>query len=240
MEVASTEIQNNFGTYMKLAQYEDIIVKKNGRKVLIIKPYDPAMEDRSLVAECAEKYSGVKEKISYDEFVKMSEQSDNRYEYIDGEVYLLSSPSYVHQKTVMKLSSIMCNWFRNKKCEPLSAPFDVTLSKDDRKNVTQPDILVICDRQNISETGKYTGTPSLVVEVVSPSTRNIDMLKKLDLYSGSGVAEYWIVNPLNKEVYVYVNKNKEIEDSRVYRNGEILYSQHFEGLEIPLSDVFEV
>lgn len=240
MEVASTEVQNNFGTYMKFAQYEDVIVTKNGRKVLIIKPYDEALESPPMVAESAEPYSRNKEKISYEDFIKYTEQSNNRYEYIDGEVYLLSSPSYFHQRIIVELMNIMYNWFDGKKCKPLTAPFDVTLVKDDKKNVAQPDIMVICDTDNINEKGRYKGTPTLVIEVLSESTRRMDMLKKLDLYSSSGVSEYWIVNPFNREVYVYFYEEYDIKDYKVYKEGEVLYSTAFQGLEIPLKKVFEI
>lgn len=73
---------------------------------------------------------------------------------------------------------------KGKDCEPLTAPFDVTLFKEGKAkniNVVQPDILVICDREKIDKNGKYQGIPALVVEVLSESTRSRDMIKKLDL-----------------------------------------------------------
>ena len=69
--------------------------------------------------------------------------------------------------------------YKGKKCEPLTAPFDVTLLKDNNKNVVQPDILVICDTENIDEKGRYWGIPSLILEVLSETTRHKDMLKNL-------------------------------------------------------------
>jgi len=134
----------------------------------------------------------------------------------------------------MEISNIMYNWFKGKKCEPLTAPFDVTLLKDNNKNVVQPDILVICDTENIDEKGRYWGIPSLILEVLSETTRHKDMLKKLDLYINSGVSEYWIVNPFSKEIYVYYIKNKTIEDYKVYKSNERAKSIMFEGFEIPV------
>lgn len=134
----------------------------------------------------------------------------------------------------------MYKWFDGEKCKPLTAPFDLTLIKDDTKNVAQPDILVICDTENINEKGKYKGIPTLVIEVLSESTRKMDMLKKLDLYSGSGISEYWIVNPFNKEVYTYFYEEYDIKDYKVYKEEEVLHSMAFTGLEIPLKKVFEI
>lgn len=241
MEVPSTEVQNNFGQYMKFAYYEDIIVTRNGKKTVVIKRYEEDREKElkeNIVAEKAQAYNFEDSKMSYEEFIKLTEESENRYEYIDGEVYLLASPSYNHQRIIMEISNIMYNWFKGRKCEPLTAPFDVTLLKEDNKNVVQPDILVICDTENIDEKGRYRGIPSLVLEVLSETTRHKDMLKKLDLYINSGISEYWIVNPFSREIYVYCIENKAIEDYKVYKDNERAKSIMFEGFEIPLEQVF--
>ncbi|MDO9533864.1 MAG: type II toxin-antitoxin system Phd/YefM family antitoxin [Bacillota bacterium] len=238
MEIKSTEAQNNFGRYIKLARFEDIIVTKNGKKTVVIKPYEDPEKTFLTVAEKAEGYDWKSEKISYEDFLKLSEGSENRYEYIDEEVYLLASPSYDHQNIIMEISNVMYNWFKGKKCRPLTAPFDVTLTRDGNKNVVQPDIIVICDTENINEKRRYTGTPTMIIEVLSESTQKKDMLKKLNLYFHGGIKEYWIVNPLRKEVYAYCFEDQDIKDYRVYKGTEIVQSMAFEGLEIPLEQMF--
>jgi len=238
VEISSTEAQNNFGRYLKLAQFEDIIVTKNGKKAVVITQYKEPGKSPENAAEEAESYDWKSEKISYEDFLKLTEESENRYEYIDGEVYLLASPSYEHQNIIMEISNVFYNWFKGKKCRPLTAPFDVTLTRDDNKNVVQPDIILICDTENINERGRYTGTPTMVVEVLSESTRQKDMLKKLDLYFYSGVQEYWIVNPFSKEVYAYCFEEHDIKEYRVYKPSETARSMIFEGLEISLEQIF--
>jgi prevent-host-death family protein len=238
LEVTSTQAQNNFGQYMKFAYFEDIIVTRNGKRTVVIKAYREEKEGVSQVAETAESYLVENQKVSYEEFLMLSEESENRYEYIDGEVYLLASPTYTHQNIIMEISNQMYQWFKGKKCRALTAPFDVTLLKEDNKNVVQPDIIVVCDTENVNEKGRYMGTPSLVVEVLSESTRRKDLIKKLDLYLQSGVREYWVVNPFNREVYVYFNEELDIKDYRTYKEKETARSVFFEGLEVPLEQVF--
>lgn len=238
MEVTSTEAQNNFGQYMKFAYFEDIIVTRNGKRTVVIKAYKEEKESASHVAEMAESYKPENQKISYEEFLMLSEESENRYEYIDGEVYLLASPTYTHQSIIAEILNLMYQWFKGKKCRALTAPFDVTLLKEDNKNVVQPDIIVICDTENVNEKGRYMGIPSLVVEVLSESTRRKDMLKKLDLYLQSGVREYWVVSPFNKEIYVYSIEEQDIKDYQAYKRNEVAQSIYFKGLEIPLEQVF--
>lgn len=239
MEVTSTEAQNNFGQYMKFAYFEDIYVTKNGKKTVVIKAYKEEKQTASHVTEMAEAYKLENQKISYEDFLKLSEESENRYEYIDGEVYLLASPSYSHQSIIVEILSAMYQWFKGKKCRALTSPFDVTLLKEDKnKNVVQPDILVICDTENVNEKDRYMGVPTLVVEVLSESTRRKDMLKKLDLYLQSGVREYWVVSPFNREIYVYFNEEYDIKDYRAYKGNETAKSIFFKGLEIPLEQIF--
>lgn len=238
MEVPSTEVQNNFGQYLKFAQYEDVIVTRNGKRIAVIKSCEETGPKPSFIAESVTVYGSEQVKISYEDFIKLSEASENRYEYIDGEVYLLASPSYNHQRIIVELLSIMYQWFKGKKCRPLTAPFDVTLLKDDNKNVVQPDIVVICDTENVNEKGRYNGTPTLVVEVLSEATRSKDMLKKLNLYIHSGVREYWIVNPFNKEIYIYYYEDQDIKDYRTYKGNDTAQSVMFQGLEVVLDQVF--
>ncbi len=238
MEIPSTEAQNNFGQYLKLAQFEDIIVTKNGKRAVVIKKYQDTIKNCFNVAEEAENYDWKNERISYQDFLKLSEESENRYEYIDGEVYLLASPSYDHQNIIVEMLNMFYNWFKGKKCRPLTAPFDVTLTKNNEKNVVQPDIIVICDTENINEKGRYTGTPTLVVEVLSESTQKKDMLKKLNLYLYSGIEEYWIVNPWRQEVYTYCFFEQDIKEHRVHKIADTVESMVFEGLGIPLEQIF--
>ncbi len=238
MEVSSTEVQNNFGAYLKLAQFEDVIVTKNGKKAAVLKRYSEGEKDSAMVAEKAETYDWRNEKMPYEDFLKLTAESENRYEYIDGEVFLLASPSYRHQRIVLEMANVMYNWFKGKECRPLTAPFDVTLTKDEEKNVVQPDLMVICDTDKINEQGRYMGIPTMVVEVLSETTRQNDMLRKLNVYFFGGVKEYWIVSPLRKEIYVYCFDDEDIQEYRVYKGVEKAQSMAFPGLEVPLEQLF--
>jgi prevent-host-death family protein len=238
MVITTTDIQNNFGKYLKLAEYEDVIITKNGKKkarLSIIKEE----EDQWVFRELAPDYAASNVKVSYQEFLKLTEESEHRYELIDGEVYFLASPLYPHQKAVKEILAEFVSWFRDKKCEPLAAPFDVTLFKSEKNIcVVQPDILVICDREKIDKKGRYTGVPSLVVEVLSESTNNKDNTTKLQLYMSAGIQEYWLVNTKAREIYIYVFENKDFSRMLSFGEGKRAESQYFKGLGVDLKRVF--
>jgi len=234
MIVTSTEIQNNFGKYLELLKQEDIIISKNGKKVArLIKFYE-----NNMVQEESTIYSYEGMKVSYEEFMKIARESEKRYEYIDGQVYLLSSPTVSHQKIIMVLSSILFFYFQDKECIPLASPLDVTLYKDNNPNVVQPDLLVICDQESIGDKDTYEGIPTLVIEVLSETSRSKDMIKKLDLYMQGGVKEYWIVNPFSEEVNIYCFKERELEKMKTYKKDDKAAAQVFSGLGINLSELF--
>jgi Uma2 family endonuclease len=234
--INSTELQNNFGKYLRLVNQEDIIITKNGSKVArLVKFYE---NDDYIIREGSSAYSHEGMKVSYEEFLRIVRESENRYEYIDGQIYLLASPKVKHQKIVMVLANKLPSWFQNQKCSPLTSPLDVTLYKDNKPNVVQPDLLVICDQENIKADDTYMGTPALVIEILSESTRSKDIIKKLDLYMQGGVEEYWIVNPFSEEINIYWFKESEVEKVMTFKKGERAESFTFPGLKIDVDEIF--
>lgn len=120
------------------------------------------------------------------------------------------------------------------------APYDITLKRNEINNinVVQPDLMVICDlEENLNEKNYYIGVPSLVIEILSESSRGKDSVKKLDLYMSSGIREYWIVNPFNKEISIYHFENLDLVMNTTFKTGEIVKSYIFPRLEVSLNDL---
>ena len=126
-----------------------------------------------------------------------------RAELIDGQIYMMGTPSRIHQKLVGQLSRIIGNYIESNhgSCEIYPAPFAVFIKKDD-KNYVEPDISVICDKNKLSDRG-WEGAPDFIIEIVSPSSRRLDYYKKCALYAESGVCEYWIVDPEKQRTMIY-------------------------------------
>lgn len=245
MIVSSTEVQNNFGKYLMLAAKEEIIITRNGIEIARLQPMEGKPEPilkESTVQETAEPYHFKGREASYEEFLELTRDDEvNRYEYIDGKIYLLASPTTRHQYVVTELLARFHQWFSGKECRPFTAPYDIHLKRRNYNdpNVVQPDLLIICDLDDhLNENDFYTGTPSLVVEVLSQSTQNNDLVKKLDLYLESGVKEYWIVNPFNKEVIIYEFENYEVKNAMTFKHPETAQSFLFEGLSVELEFIF--
>ncbi len=233
MRVSTSIMQNAFGKYLKEAiDGKDVIITKNERAVAKLVPYQDPMV-KMAHESLAEYYS--RRRVTYNEFLELTNNTEARYELIDGELYLMASPSHRHQVAIREIFGQFYNYFKDKKCSALTAPFDVRLKNDsprfeDDPNVVQPDILVICDEEHIDESGKYHGVPTLVVEVLSPSTRGKDMVKKLNLYMLSGVKEYWLVDFEQEHLMAYVMDNGDVLSMTTVKIGETFQSKFFEGL----------
>ncbi len=246
MKVNSTELQNNFGRYLMLAAQEDIIITRNGMEIAKLSALREVGAEGgpvfgNAVMEKAEEYHYGGRKATYQEFLELIENSEERYEYIDDEIYLLASPKTVHQRVLTEIFGLFYNWFEGEKCTPLVAPYDITLRRNPENiNVVQPDITVICDLEEmLDENDYYMGVPALAVEILSQGTRSKDLIKKLDLYMSCGIREYWIVNPLNREVTVYLFEEQNISDSITYRKSEMAESFTFPGLAAGLDRIFK-
>lgn len=124
--VTATELKQNFGKYMDcVEQQNDVVITKNGKKVARLTPYVTDIEQYFTVRENALDYQYGGKKVSYEEFMQIYEKSTLRMELINGEIYILSSPSIWHQEILGRLHLIFEKYFRGKKCRVYMAPFDV-------------------------------------------------------------------------------------------------------------------
>lgn len=240
--VTATEFKRNFGKYMDhVERQNDVVITKNGHKVARLTPYVTDIEQYFTVRENALDYQYGGKKVSYEEFMEIYEKSTLRMEFINGEIHLLASPSLFHQEILGRLHLIFTEYFKGKTCRVYLAPFDVHFHKKDFKepDVMQPDVLVVCDLENnVNEKGKYMGTPDLVIEILSDSTRSKDMVDKLNTYMLSGVREYWIVDPKQKNVIVYHFDHRQIASYGTFTAGETIQSTAYQGLTAEVDSLF--
>lgn len=102
---------------------------------------------------------------------------------------------------------------------------------------TIPDVAVYCDKNQRFLKG-YIGVPQLVVEILSPSNAEDDLITKKELYESFGIPEYWIVSPMKLEIYQYsLNKDNRYESVGRVSFKQKIKSRRFEGLEVDLSEV---
>ena len=131
-----------------------------------------------------------------------------RYEIIDGELFVTPAPREVHQLIVGALYVGLVQYLKGYGIgQALVSPADVRRG-DRQHNRVQPDILVV----RLTE-GKRPGYPYdlrdllLAIEVVSPSNPLLDYQVKRDLYLREGVSEYWVVNAEARNVSRWLGRD---------------------------------
>jgi len=182
----------------------------------------------------------VKKFYTYDDYLKIDD--GNRYELIEGELFLTPSPGTRHQFVVGRVFKILDNYAQKARSGTvLIAPLDVVLDEPAKKNTFQPDVIFISnDRLGIIEEARINGAPDLVVEVLSPATIRRDRGKKSRRYFLSGVREYWLVDPQERLLEIFVPGEKDWQRTGVYEeeDEECVASTVLPGLEIKARDIF--
>lgn len=175
-----------------------------------------------------------KKKYTYSDYLKTPEGSG--FQLLNGEIMESPAPYFSHQNIVKKLFREMDDFVEdNKLGTVVFAPVDVYF---DNENCVQPDILFISEkRKNIITIKNVQGPPDLVVEVVSGS-KQIDTVKKKQLYEKYGVKEYWIVFPEQAAITVYSLTEKVYSLFGNFQKSGILHSRVLKGLEIELKNIF--
>jgi Uma2 family endonuclease len=143
-------------------------------------------------------------RLTSDEFLAMFPEDDHIHrELIDGEVFVTPTPVLRHVRLTQRLGLSLGRHLEvhPSQGEVFSAPLDVVMTRFD---VVEPDVQIILgDQAEILTEKNIQGTPAVVVEVLSPSTRKRDLTLKRQLYDREGVREYWIIDPIRNTVTIH-------------------------------------
>ena len=198
-------------------------------------PTDSEIRETPEVSEAVQKYKR-DGRYTYSDYCTWDDEL--RWELIDGVAYAMSAPNTVHQSISFNILMELGTYLKDKSCKVFHAPFDVRLNADKGDDtVVQPDIIVICDKSIITDTG-CKGAPDMVIEIISPSSSRRDRTIKFDKYREAGVCEYWIVDPDTKTMAVHILKDDEYTTC-AYTDKASVPIHVLEGCTIGLSKIFE-
>ena len=179
---------------------------------------------------------------TYADYLKW--QFEERLELFRGRIFKLSVPNTKHQDLSRNILVPIALFLKKKSCKIFAAPFDVRLPVKNRKKddevttVVQPDICVICDESKIDSRG-CCGAPDLVVEILSPGNSKKEIRLKHELYEEAAVKEYWIVNPEEENIVVFVlNEEGKFSGLNMYASDDTIQSFAVPGLNINVSEIF--
>ncbi len=186
------------------------------------------------VQEPAPKYNFISPK----EYLDMERASDEKHEYFDGHVYNMSGASLKHGKVAMNLAVEIGSYLKDKKCSVLAETMRVTTKSRDA--YMYPDLLIYCDTEEL-EDDKFDTllNPSVIIEVLSPSTRSIDKGRKFLYYQGiTSLKEYFMVDTLKQRIYIAkIEANGKWTFENTVEEGSIFIETI--QFSLPLSDIYK-
>jgi len=174
--------------------------------------------------------------LTYDDYCELPNDR-NRYEIHDGELSVTPTPNTKHQRISSRLHfALSQHVLANRLGEVYSAPTDVILTPT---TVVQPDLIFVGnDRLGIVTTRAMEGPPTLVIEILSPSTSRTDRITKAQLYAKHGVPHYWLFDPDQQKVEAYELAADQYRLILEAQNEEVFIPPLFPGLSIPLADLW--
>ncbi len=154
-----------------------------------------------------------------------------------GELIMSPSPTPYHQTILSNLNDILKTEAKKTGGIVFFAPMDLYI---DNKNVFQPDLIYISnENKSIITHRAIEGVPDLVVEIISPSHIFLDRNTKKKVYQKIGIQEYWIVDPANQTLEIYLSNQANPEVPYLYLAGEgKVTSTVIASLEFDLKSIF--
>jgi Uma2 family endonuclease len=174
---------------------------------------------------------------TWDDFIALGE--DDLRELIDGELVEVEVPTHDHEKIVAELVYALLAWSRaGHGGYALPSGYKVRVSA---RSGVMPDVQFYRKGNEVSadqSQGLVRGHADLVVEVVSPSSRRYDRVKKLNAYAQLGVPEYWIVDPEARTLERLVLREGAYVIAASLDGEETFRPESFEGMEIALAGLW--
>lgn len=174
--------------------------------------------------------------LTYDEYRDLPNDR-NRYEILDGELSVTPAPSTKHQRISGRLYLTLAHHvLANQLGDIYAAPTDLILAPT---TVVQPDLIFIAnDRRGIVTERAIEGSPTLVVEILSVTTRRTDRQTKAQLYAKHAVPHYWLIDPDQQTFEVFELAGDQYNLVVTAQNAEPFNPTLFSGLAIPLADLW--
>lgn len=178
-------------------------------------------------------YHGLR--MSAEEYFSLPE-TETRYELIDGVVLISPSSTPLHQQLVACMSHWIASHLDLHPTGNVYVQIDVNLGAGlQRDLVYRPDVVYLRRERADQSRSRIDGPPDLLVEVVSPDSREYDMVTKKHDYERCGVLEYWVIDPYAGAATLYAREGDQFVE--VAPTAAKLASRVLPGFTVPLDRI---
>ena len=173
---------------------------------------------RSLVQTTPDEtcYHGLR--MSAEEYLALGE-TQIRHELIDGVVVMSPSPTVQHQRIIMEIAYQVASFLNDNPIGDVFPELDINLRSGlDREIVYRPDIVFVSKERADIIQKHVMAAPDLLVEVISPDSRQYDSVTKKNDYEAAGVREYWLIDPLKSKMTFFIRQGDKFVESTPQSN----------------------
>ena len=170
-------------------------------------------------------------------YLALANNRNSLVELSDGKVVIHAMPTPAHQNVTGNLYAVLRQHGEGAaRGRAYTAPMPVRLWPG---KFREPDVMYYRAEHLDRISEQFGGPPDLVVEVLSPSSRGLDLATKVEEYALAEVPEYWVVDPEAQTVTVYVLVDEHYRFAAMYRPGEALHSRTLVDLVVEVDDLFQ-
>jgi Uma2 family endonuclease len=181
----------------------------------------------------------LQQKQTYGDYLLVAEQNPlMRVELLEGEIVMSAAPRPLHQYILRHLVRLLDSYvIAHGLGDVLFAPIGVRLAED---VFVQPDLLFLRQERVAAVVGEsyLQSSPDFVAEILSPGTAHYDRHIKMHLYAQYGVTEYWIVDPDDQAIEVYLLDGNSYRVAGIFLEGETVDVGMFAAASIQIDTVF--
>ncbi|QBQ55052.1 Uma2 family endonuclease [Nitrosococcus wardiae] len=173
--------------------------------------------------------------VSIQDYLAGEQAREVRHEYIAGQLFAMVGTSRAHNTIAGNFFALLHTHLRGSPCQVFMA--DMKVRVDKAEAFYYPDIVVTCEPRD--DKALFLNAPSLIVEVLSPATENIDRREKRIAYQYlESLKEYVLVAQDRPQVEVYRRSHTGVWEVDIYESGETATLSSL-NLELPLAVVYE-
>lgn len=183
-------------------------------------------------------YAYYRRQMTIEEYLEMENSSDEKHEYYRGEVFAMSGAKRNHNVVFSNLFGILAERLKGGPCKPFNS--DLRIHIPSNSLFTYPDISVICgEMESLNNDDLNFLNPKLLIEILSPSTKDYDIGTKFSLYRDiPSLKEYVTADPETREIESwFINATGHWEQRR-YKGNDLFHSYSL-NIDIALADIFE-
>jgi Uma2 family endonuclease len=171
-----------------------------------------------------------------EQYLKLTDQTNQLIEFTDGYLEGLSMPTRSHQRMLARLYELFVAFVRLHGGEVLFAPLRLQIRPGKQR---EPDMLLVLDEHDPRNQDRFWLGADLVVEIVSADNPERDTVEKVADYAEAQIPEYWIVNPLDETITVLTLVGDAYATHGMFRRGDRANSPLLSGFAVLVDSVFD-